>query len=45
MLFMKIIAVYFENHAQTINKSYGQNVELFSIRAGGTQNYNLALKC
>jgi hypothetical protein len=45
MLFMEIIAVYFENHKKPVNTRSGQNSELQTVKADGTNSYHWALKC
>jgi hypothetical protein len=37
MLFKELIAVYSENHTKLINTLCGQNAELLTVKAGGTQ--------
>jgi hypothetical protein len=44
MLFKEIITVYSENRTKTINTLYAQNKELLNIEAGGSYNYDCALK-
>jgi hypothetical protein len=39
MLFKEIIAIYSENHRKPINTVCGQNVELLTVKADGTYNY------
>jgi hypothetical protein len=36
MLFRETIAVYCENHTKHANTLYGQNVEIYYIKFGGT---------
>jgi hypothetical protein len=43
MLCNKVIAVYSENHMESINIC-GQNVELQIVKRGSLYNYHLALK-
>jgi hypothetical protein len=43
MLFTEIIALSSENHTKPINTLYGQNAELWTVKAGGTYTYHLAL--
>jgi len=47
MLFKKIIAVYFKNHAIHINKLCGQSAEFLDSKAGGVYNYccDLMVNC
>jgi uracil DNA glycosylase len=40
MLFREIIAVYFENHTETINTIRGQNAELLNVNVGGAYSYH-----
>jgi hypothetical protein len=44
MLFREIIAVYSENHMESINTLCEQNVELLNVKAGGRYSYHCALK-
>jgi hypothetical protein len=45
MLFKQIVAVYSENHIESVNTHRGQNSELMIVKAGGTYRYHCALKC
>ena len=44
MLYREIIAVCSQIHRKHINTLYGQNVELLSVKPGGTNNDHWALK-
>jgi hypothetical protein len=44
MRFKEIIVVHSENNMKPINTLYVKNAEFLSIKAGGTDNYHLALK-
>jgi hypothetical protein len=35
MLYVKIVAVYSENHTKPIDTLYGQNTKLLNVEAGG----------
>jgi hypothetical protein len=43
MMFMEIIAVYFENHTKPINILCEQNADLLNVKVGGTYNYQCTL--
>jgi hypothetical protein len=47
MLFKKIVAVYFKNHAIHINKLCGQSADFLDSKAGGVYNYccDLRVNC
>lgn len=36
---MQLFTVYSENHRTHISTSYGQNVEFFRVKVGGTYSY------
>jgi hypothetical protein len=44
MLFMEIIAVYSQNHINSINTLCGQNTELLNVKSGDTYSSQPALK-
>jgi len=44
MLYWKIIAVCSQIHTKHINILWGQNVELLSVKLGGTSSNHRALK-
>jgi hypothetical protein len=44
MLFKEIIAVCSKNHTKPINTLCGQDVELISVKSGGTYRFHWALK-
>lgn len=44
MLFKKIIAVCFKNHAMHINKLSGQSADFLDSKAGGVYNYSCDLR-
>jgi hypothetical protein len=44
MLLAEIIAAYCKNHTESISTLCRQNAELFNVKAGGTYNYQWALK-
>ena len=44
MLYREIIAVFSQVHTKHVNTLYGQNVELLSVKPGGTNNDHWALK-
>jgi hypothetical protein len=44
MLFKKIIVIYSENHVKPINTFCRQNVEVLTVKAGGTYSYQSTLK-
>jgi hypothetical protein len=44
MLYREIIAVCFQIHTKHINTQCGQNVELLSVKPGGTYSNHWALK-
>jgi hypothetical protein len=43
-MFAEMIAVYFENHNETLNIFCAQNAVFLNITAGGTYNYQCVLK-
>jgi hypothetical protein len=43
MLFKETIPVYSDNHTKPINTLSGQNIELLTVKAGGTHGYHWAL--
>jgi hypothetical protein len=44
MLFGKTVAVYCANRTEHTDTMCGQNAEFWYVNAGGTHNYNWALK-
>jgi hypothetical protein len=43
MLFRETVAVYCENHTEHTNTIFGENPELWYVKAGGTYNNHCAL--
>jgi hypothetical protein len=44
MLFGEIIALYYENNMKPINTLCGQDAEFLTVKAGGTNGYQWAVK-
>jgi hypothetical protein len=44
MLFEETVAFYCENHTEHTDTLYGQNVEFWCVKAGGTCSDHWALK-
>ena len=45
MLFIEVITVYCQNHAEHINTLCGQNADIFGVKVGGMFSNYWAAKC